>query len=143
MDLMLTDRVALITGPAKGMGAAVTHGFADEGCRLVLLARDIAAVEPLATELRRAATPCEVVQTDLTQSEDCARAARLALEVFGRIDILVNVAGGTGTIGKTGVETTPDEFDATLALNESWSQGARERETSAEAALLARARELV
>jgi 3-oxoacyl-[acyl-carrier protein] reductase len=117
MDLMLTDRVALITGPAKGMGAAVTRGFAEEGCRLILLARDVAAVEPLAEELRGAGTACRVVQTDITQPEDCARAAGASLDAFGRIDILVNVAGGTGTIGKSGVETTADEFDATLALN--------------------------
>ena len=117
MDLMLKDRVALITGPAKGMGAAVTRGFGAEGCRLMLLARDVAAVEPLVAELRDAGTACRVVQTDLTQPEDCVRAARQSLDAFGRIDILVNVAGGTGTIGKSGVETTPDEFDATLALN--------------------------
>jgi NAD(P)-dependent dehydrogenase (short-subunit alcohol dehydrogenase family) len=117
MDLMLTDRVALITGPAKGMGAAITRGFAAEGCRLVLLARDVAAVEPLAEELRGDGAACRVVHTDLTQPDDCARAARLSLDAHGRIDILVNVAGGTGAIGKSGIETTPDEFDATLALN--------------------------
>jgi NAD(P)-dependent dehydrogenase (short-subunit alcohol dehydrogenase family) len=117
MDLMLNDRIALITGPAKGMGAAVTRGFAEEGCRLMLLARDVAAVEPLAEELHGGGTACRVVQTDLTRPDDCARAARLSLDTFGRIDILVNIAGGTGTIGKSGVETTPDEFEATLKLN--------------------------
>ena len=117
MDLTLNGRVAVITGPAKGMGAAVTRAFAEEGCRLALLARDIAAVEPLAAELRSVGHACLVAQTDLTRAEDCDRAAVATLEAFGQIDILVNVAGGTGTIGKSGVETLPEEFDTTVALN--------------------------
>ena len=54
MNLMLNGRVAVITGPAKGMGSAITRAFAEEGCRLALLARDLDAVEPLAGELRSA-----------------------------------------------------------------------------------------
>jgi NAD(P)-dependent dehydrogenase (short-subunit alcohol dehydrogenase family) len=117
MNLMLNDRVAVITGPAKGMGAAITRAFAEEGCRLTLLARDLAAVEPLADELRGAGHACVVAQADITSAEDCAQAAAATLDAFGQIDILVNVAGGTGTIGKSGVETEPAEFDATVALN--------------------------
>jgi NAD(P)-dependent dehydrogenase (short-subunit alcohol dehydrogenase family) len=117
MDLMLNDRVAVITGPAKGMGAAITRAFAKEGCRLALLARDLAAVEPLADELRSAGHACVVARADITSAEDCAQAAGATLDAFGQIDILVNVAGGTGTIGKSGVETEPAEFDATVALN--------------------------
>jgi len=41
MDLQLKNKVAVITGPAKGMGAAVSLAFADEGCALVLAGRDI------------------------------------------------------------------------------------------------------
>jgi len=42
MKLSLEDRVVMITGPAKGMGAAVTHAFAREGCKLALIGRDTA-----------------------------------------------------------------------------------------------------
>ena len=45
MKLSLEDRVALITGPAKGMGASITHAFAAEGCKLALMGRDTAAIE--------------------------------------------------------------------------------------------------
>jgi 3-oxoacyl-[acyl-carrier protein] reductase len=117
VDLLLKDRVAIITGPAKGMGAAITRAFAEEGCRLALLARDLGALEPLVGELRAAGRDCLVAQADITRAEDCERAARATLDAYGRIDILVNVAGGTGTIGKSGAETTADEFDATVALN--------------------------
>ena len=117
MDLMLNDRVAVITGPAKGMGAAVTRAFAEEGCRLALLARDLTAVEALADDLRSAGHACLVARVDVTRAKDCARAAAATLDAYGQIDILVNVAGGTGTIGKSGVQTAPAEFDATVALN--------------------------
>src|SRR5258706_2673143 len=117
MDMMLQGRVAAITGPAKGMGAAVTRAFAEEGCLLALLARDTGAVEPLAAELRRDGRECLILPVDLTRSEECERAAERMLSAFGQIDILVNVAGGSGPVGKSGVETDPAEFDEIVALN--------------------------
>jgi 3-oxoacyl-[acyl-carrier protein] reductase len=54
MDLMLTGRVAVITGPAKGMGAAITMAFAAEGVRLALVGRDTAAIETVAAQARTA-----------------------------------------------------------------------------------------
>jgi 3-oxoacyl-[acyl-carrier protein] reductase len=96
MDLKLTDRVAVITGPAKGMGAVVTKAFAAEGCKLVLIGRDVAAIEPVAAEVRASGRPAIVVPCDLTVPAQCDTAAKAALEAFGRIDILVNIAGGSG-----------------------------------------------
>jgi NAD(P)-dependent dehydrogenase (short-subunit alcohol dehydrogenase family) len=58
-----------------------------------------------------------VVSCDLTVSEETQALAQVALKAFGAIDILVNVAGGSGPIGKTGWETTPEEFDAIIQLN--------------------------
>ena len=46
MDLFLKDKVAIITGPAKGMGAAISLAFAREGVHLALAGRDTAAIEP-------------------------------------------------------------------------------------------------
>jgi NAD(P)-dependent dehydrogenase (short-subunit alcohol dehydrogenase family) len=117
MDLQLKDRVAMITGPAKGMGAAITLAFAAEGARLALLGRDVAAVEPVAEEARTAGAETIVVGCDLTDAKQCEQAAAVTKDAFGRIDILVNVAGGSGPIGKTGVETTPEEFDDIVTLN--------------------------
>ena len=100
MDLQLEGRVALITGPAKGMGAAVTHSFAAEGCRLVLIGRDVGAIEALATELKPSGVETIVVGCDLTDPKQCEEAAQAAVSTFGRIDILVNIAGGSGPVGK-------------------------------------------
>ena len=118
MDLMLKDRVAMITGPAKGMGATVTRGFFAEGCHLALVGRDTAAIEPIAQEIRSAGGKAVVIGCDLTDAGQCDRAAAMTREAFGqRIDILVNIAGGSGPMGKTGAETTPEEFDEIVTLN--------------------------
>jgi NAD(P)-dependent dehydrogenase (short-subunit alcohol dehydrogenase family) len=112
MDLQLKGRVAFITGPAKGMGAAVTRSFAAEGCRLVLVGRDLAAIEPVAAEVKGGGA-----EAIITNAGQCADAARASLAKFGRVDILVNVAGGSGPVGKSGVETTPEEFNDIVTLN--------------------------
>jgi NAD(P)-dependent dehydrogenase (short-subunit alcohol dehydrogenase family) len=117
MDLMLKGRVAVITGPAKGMGAAISMAFAAEGARLALVGRDTAAIEPVAAKAKTAGGEAIIVPCDLTNPVQCEHAAKATKDAYGRIDILVNVAGGSGPIGKTGVETTPDEFDHTVTLN--------------------------
>jgi NAD(P)-dependent dehydrogenase (short-subunit alcohol dehydrogenase family) len=117
MDLMLKDRVAVITGPAKGMGATVTKAFAAEGCKLALISRDVLAIEPVAAEVRASGSSVIVAPCDLTVPAQCENAADATLKAFGRIDILVNIAGGSGPIGKTGAQTTPEEFDEIITLN--------------------------
>jgi NAD(P)-dependent dehydrogenase (short-subunit alcohol dehydrogenase family) len=118
MELNLSGKVAVITGPAKGMGAAITEAFAAEGAYLALLGRDQAAIEPVAGSVRSAGGQAIVIPCDLTVSQQCADAAEKAKAAYGgRIDILVNVAGGSGPIGKTGVETTPEEFGDIITLN--------------------------
>src|ERR1700689_225794 len=118
MHLKLSGGVAMITGPAKGMGAAITEAFAAEGARLALLGRDCAAIEPVAKSVKAAGAQAIVVPCDLTDPQQCAAAAEKTKAAYdGRIDILVNVAGGWGPGGKSGVETTPQEFDDIVTLN--------------------------
>jgi 3-oxoacyl-[acyl-carrier protein] reductase len=117
MDLQLKDRVAIITGPAKGMGAAITNAFAAEGAKLALVGRDVGAVEPVSLEVKALGAEASVMPCELTDPKQCEQAAAATKKAFGRIDILVNVAGGSGPIGKTGVETTPEEFDDIVKLN--------------------------
>jgi len=118
MDLKLKGRIALVTGPAKGMGATVTKAFAEEGCNLVLIGRDVAAIEPVAEEARALGVKAVVVACDITDPAQCKNAVAAAKAAFGgRIDILVNIAGGSGPIGKTGAQTTPEEFDDIVTLN--------------------------
>ena len=117
MDLKLMGRVAVITGPAKGMGAAITRAFAAEGTHVALIGRDTDAIAPVAEEARSKGAQAIVVPCDITDPAQCDGAAQKTKSAFGRIDIPVNVAGGSGPIGKTGVDTTPEEFDAIIDLN--------------------------
>jgi len=117
MQLSLEKKVVLITGPAKGMGQAITLDFAQEGAHLLLAARDLEAVKPVAQKVLDMGLPCKVQSCDLTQSADTQALVNEAMNTFGRVDVLVNVAGGSGPIGKTGWETTPEEFDQIIELN--------------------------
>jgi 3-oxoacyl-[acyl-carrier protein] reductase len=118
MDLGLKDRVVILTGPAKGMGAAITLAFAREGARLVLVGRDVSAIEPVRCEAIALGARTIIVPCDVTNPADCENVAKAALEAFGgRIDVLVNIAGGSGPIGKTGAQTTAEEFDEIIHLN--------------------------
>jgi 3-oxoacyl-[acyl-carrier protein] reductase len=118
MQLNLDGRVAMITGPAKGMGAAISAAFAAEGAALALVGRDRAAIEPVATMVKAGGGQAIIVSCDLTVPQQCVDAVEKTKAAFGgRVDILVNVAGGSGPIGKTGVETTPEEFDDIITLN--------------------------
>jgi NAD(P)-dependent dehydrogenase (short-subunit alcohol dehydrogenase family) len=117
MDLNLSGRVVLITGPAKGMGRAITLSFAREGARLALLGRDTAAIEPVAAEARALGVDALVLGCDVTAGDQTDAAVEAARAQFGRIDVLVNVAGGSGPIGKTGWQTTTDEFNEIVELN--------------------------
>jgi 3-oxoacyl-[acyl-carrier protein] reductase len=100
------------------MGAAITGAFAGEGARLALIGRDCEAIQPVAKSVTSAGMEAIVVACDLTDPHQCAAAAeRTKVAYDGRIDILINVAGGSGPVGKTGVETTPEEFDDIVKLN--------------------------
>ena len=68
MDLKLAGRIAMITGPAKGMGAAVTAAFAAEGARLALVGRDTAAIEMVAGKGRNTGAQALVLCCDLTDA---------------------------------------------------------------------------
>jgi 3-oxoacyl-[acyl-carrier protein] reductase len=117
MKLGLEGKVVLITGAAKGMGPEIADAFAREGCRLVLAGRDMAAIEALAPRLGDLG--CEVlsVNCDVTRGEDAFALAERATNRFGHVDVLLNVAGGTGPVGAMSWETSQDEFEQIVQLN--------------------------
>ena len=86
MDLQLKARVVMITGPAKGMGAAITKAFAAEGSKLALVGRDVVAVEPVAKAARDLGAETIVVPCDLIDPKQCEQAAATTNAAFGRID---------------------------------------------------------
>lgn len=113
----LAGKTAFVTGPAKGMGRAVTLSLAREGADLVLAGRDMPPIDEVAEDVRALGRTALTLKCDVTDEDAVGAAANAALTAFPAIDILVNVAGGRGPIGKSGVETTREEFEDILTLN--------------------------
>jgi 3-oxoacyl-[acyl-carrier protein] reductase len=115
---MLAGQVAVITGPAKGMGGAITRALAKAGADCVLVGRDVAAMEALLPDLAALGRHATIIQGDVTSVADMDRMAEAAARAFGgRIDILVNVAGVRGPIDKAAWEIDPEEFDEVIGVN--------------------------
>ena len=117
MNLHLNGKTAIVTGPAKGMGAANTLALAREGVDLCLAGRDMAAIAPVTAEVKKLGRKAIEAKCDLTSEKDVKAMVAKALDAFGRIDILVNVAGGRGPLETTAWDTTPEQMDEILSLN--------------------------
>lgn len=116
--MRLSDKKAVITGAAKGMGKAITLTLAREGADLLLAARDLGPLEEVAAEARAHGRHAEVVGADVTDEAQVQAMVRRALAAFDdRIDILVNVAGVTGPIETPVWNIQVEEFDRVLAAN--------------------------
>lgn len=96
MNLQLRDKVAVITGGSKGLGAAAAWILAAEGAKLVLAARTAEALNALRHQLRdRHQAEVTTVAVDLTAPHSAEAVARTAVEAYSRIDILINSAGSS------------------------------------------------
>jgi 3-oxoacyl-[acyl-carrier protein] reductase len=94
MDLGLTQKVAIITGGSEGIGKAAAHRMAEEGARVVIVARRLEVLEAAAKEIEAATKGVVLpVQGDVAEPETIDRVVKTTLDHFGRIDILVNNAG--------------------------------------------------
>jgi 3-oxoacyl-[acyl-carrier protein] reductase len=99
MDLQLQARTALVTGASRGSGRALALGLAREGAHVALAARRVNLLQELAQEIARAGgKPPVILEADLVDPETPGRLAAAAKQQLGRVDILVNAAGGTRQI---------------------------------------------
>src|ERR1051326_5990801 len=115
MDLQLKDKVVIVTGGAKGIGAAIVRTCATEGAIPVIVDRDSAAGSKLQSELQSYGSVCGLVTADLEVPESCAESVNLAAKQFGRIDALVNNGGRNDKVGLE--HGNPAEYVASLRRN--------------------------
>ena len=117
--MKLDGKKAIVTGAAKGMGAAVTTTLAREGADVVLTARESDALEQVAGQVRAMGRAAHVVTCDVTDETQVKAMVNRALDAFGgRIDILVNVAGVTGPIETPVQDIAVADFDDVITANE-------------------------
>jgi NAD(P)-dependent dehydrogenase (short-subunit alcohol dehydrogenase family) len=114
--LKLKDRVAIITGGGRGIGAATALAFAREGARLVLAARTAVEIEQVAAKVSALGGAAKAVSADVSRPHDIALLVPTALDAYGQVDILVNAAGVYGPIGPMW-EVDGDEWERAMEVN--------------------------
>ena len=112
----LQDRVVLVTGSSRGIGAEVAIRAASEGATVAIHYRsDAAAARGIVGKVREAGADADCFDADVTDGADAARLIERVIERFGRIDGLVNNAGLT-QVGPF-LEIDPAEWDAVIATD--------------------------
>ncbi len=111
----LDGRVAVITGAGKGIGAGTARAFAEAGADVVLAARTGADLESVAEDIRSMGRRALCCPTDVMDAAQVEALAAQAVAEMGRIDIVVNNAGGFPP--KAALETSADEFESAFRFN--------------------------
>jgi NAD(P)-dependent dehydrogenase (short-subunit alcohol dehydrogenase family) len=116
--MRLENKVAIITGGARGIGAAFAVGFAKEGAKIVI--GDVADGSNTVTRVEREGSQAIFVKTDVSDEAQCMALAKAAFERFGEIDILINNAAVFGSIVlRPFTEITSEEFKRVVEINTS------------------------
>jgi 3-oxoacyl-[acyl-carrier protein] reductase len=112
----LDNKVAIVTGGAKGLGKAFCFALAKEGAKVMMAVHRMDEESTKAVEEIKAKGGASVV-VDVTKEEDTVRMAEETVKKFGRIDILVNNAAFYYGVGRNPFyEVTPEDFDKALAV---------------------------
>lgn len=112
--MKLKDKVAVVTGGARGLGRAIAKAFLDEGATVVITDIDEESVRKTAEELG-AAGSADGVAMDVSRFGDVQGAMAGIIDKYGRVDILVNNAGITADAQL--VKMTEEQFDRVVAVN--------------------------
>jgi NAD(P)-dependent dehydrogenase (short-subunit alcohol dehydrogenase family) len=117
--MYLENKVAIVTGGAKGMGRGIALKFAEEGADVVLCDLDEAGCQSVAKEVEALGRKALAFKMDITDSAAIARMVAGTLETFGTVDILINCAGGVpGTHGGGNTEhISREEWDRIIEIN--------------------------
>ena len=114
--MRLKDKVAIITGAARGIGAAFAVGFGKEGAKIVI--GDILDGKAAVAAAKKAGGKAIFVKTDVSKQDQCDALAKTAMDRFGSIDILINNAGIVGDIIlRPFTEITTEEWMHVIGVN--------------------------
>src|SRR5579859_1694413 len=115
-EQLMRGRVAMVAGASKGIGAATAEAFAAAGAAVVLGARNVAAVEAVASRIRSSGGEAVAARLDVTDADSVRRLVDQAVSVFGRLDAAFNNASA-GPLPAPLADIDSDEFDLGIATN--------------------------
>ena len=111
----LEGKVAIVTGGASGIGRAVVHALTNEGAKVAIADINIEPARKVADEVKKLGGTSVPVKTDVSDSRDVYHMVDDTLKQFGKIDILVNVAGIRSAPSVR--EVSEEEWDRVIAIN--------------------------
>ena len=111
----LDDRVAVVTGAGRGIGAATARALAEAGADVVLASRTASQLEEVAADVRGCGRRALVVPTDVSDTDNLVALVDATIEELGRIDIVVNNAGGTPP--RPFLDTSPGYLERAFHFN--------------------------
>jgi NAD(P)-dependent dehydrogenase (short-subunit alcohol dehydrogenase family) len=111
----LADRVAVVTGAARGLGAGFARALGDAGAAVVLVGRDAKAADGVLDSLRGNDIRADFVRADVTVAADVQRVLDATLATHGRVDVLVNNAGAC--VHAPALDVTPEDWRAVMDVN--------------------------
>jgi 3-oxoacyl-[acyl-carrier protein] reductase len=111
----IAGRSVIVTGASKGIGKGIARVFAGKGARVLVVARDLAAAQKTADELKAAGGQAAAFSADVTKLDDMQRMADAAVKQHGGIDVLCANAGIFPAAKLT--EMTPENWDEVLSTN--------------------------
>ena len=112
----LTDRIALVTGASRGIGAALALELAKAGAHVIAVARTVGGLEELDDKIKAAGGSATLVPLDMKDAEGIARFTPALTERYGRLDILVGNAGRLTTPSPLG-HIEPKSWDEVMTVN--------------------------
>lgn len=116
--MLLENKVAIVTGGARGMGRAIALKFAGEGCDVVVTDLDIQGAKKVAEEIKTLGRQSLAIKADISKSAEVNDMVAQTIKKFGKIDILVNNAGGvSGVKGGDSETVTEEDWDKILNIN--------------------------
>ena len=112
----LADKVALITGGGRGIGAGIARAFADAGAAVALVSRTKEQVDGTAADINGAGGRALALPADVTDVEALPGLIDRAVDEFGGLDTVVNCAGG-GDMWRSFLDNSADEMETAFHFN--------------------------
>jgi NAD(P)-dependent dehydrogenase (short-subunit alcohol dehydrogenase family) len=112
-----TGKVVLITGGSRGLGRAMSHGFARAGARVIVASRKIEACEAVVADIRAAGGEATAIAAHTGDTDSLDVLVQASYDAYGRVDVLINNAGINVAMGAL-TDLSPQQYDKMYQVNQ-------------------------